>query len=987
MSRSAAILHAETDALARLSLEGGLLDGFLGRFEGPLPDTAGGAEGSLDDLLGRHAVVAVEGPLLAAAPIDGAERALRRNLQAKVEGRLSVRLLVLSGTDDEAAGRIGELLQCPCPPRSAADRGGATKAVLVVVLERPPLSARLRGALAEAVSSGCFRCIYLMTSVLEQAGRVVIRAENVWPVSVGRLLVALSARPDEWWSSWDDKSTRLLLWRTIAWGTDGPSGANAPVWERAFLDRLQATLLPTSDATTPTPASESDTQAIANPEGRRPPPVIDWASDPESYGENVTRAVGDDALVARTIEYGSAARPTFIDKESRISEQLEGPVRNTWEAIAGAGGSSRPESFVALQRLSQARPSATGGSQVVEQLRESAANRVGTRLTQLDTLKQRRDRVLYRATPTLELARARFVPLWWRGLIGVAVWLSVLALLLGVLVPLRPLTRPEATGPSFMGVPLRQRSVAFLVDRSGSMAGFRLEKLKAELDAAVDSLPSDAKFTIAAFSTDTTFLPGGERTLLPVTNASREAASDWIKTLAAEGGTRAAEGLERLVGVAPSEIVLLTDGAIEDSVRVAEIVNSLDAKTKIRLNTIALFGDSGEDFLREISKATEGTYTFVPFDPFTPPGFPWVIALIITATALGACVGVLLPWWLERRAGRAAATELAACAAKVQSEFETHLNEGQAIVSSMSDLLRAREKVSVGAFQRSLGVRALGVIRSLFAAAANASLATAACRRVHSRGPLAEEDRADARHLLDIPLDGPAQGNDADADSLIDVTAIQAAVDLRESWARLCLAHDTAGPCGNVPARAIERDFGRALESTLGTWPLMLLLRRPSIDDDHFTVTTTTSLAGELETRLGDSGNHADLLSAPIDQDVPLFLSECRRRQWIELTKGQIFRVVNRIPARLPAIYQRMRAERRDVLESALQKTLFEDPNDAPPGVAALGLVHEEVRIELFDGTLPPELASLGDDQTRPETFSTATPRSSTSGYVLRRWS
>lgn len=987
MTRSAAILHAETDALARLSLEGGLLGGFLGRFEGPLSDTAGVADGSLDDLLSRYAVVAVEGHLLASAPLDGADVALRRNLQAKVEGRLSIRLLVLSGSDDDAAGSIGPLLQCPYPPRSSADRVGATKAVLVVVLERASLSARLRDALAAAVSSGCFRSIYLMTSVLEQAGRVVIRAENVWPLSVGRLLVALSARPDEWWSSWDDKSTRLLLWRTIAWGTDGPSGTNTAEWELAFLDKLQATLLPTSDAEMPKTASGSETQATADPAGKRPPPIIDWSSDPESYEEHVTHEIGDDALVARADEYGSAARPRLLDKESRIPEQLDGPVRNTWRAIAGAGGSSGVGAFVALQRLAQARPSATGGSLVVEQLRESVANRVARRLTRLDALKHRRDRVLHQATPTLTLARARFVPLWWRGLIGVAVWLSVLAFLLGVLVPLRPLTRPEPTGPSFMGVPLGQRSVAFLVDRSGSMAGFRLEKLKADLDAAVNSLPSDAKFTIAAFSTDTTFLPGGEHSLLPVTNASRKAASDWIATLAAEGGTRAAEGLERLVGVAPSEIVLLTDGAIEDSVRVAEIVKSLDDKTKIRLNTIALFGDSGVDFLREISSATEGTHTFVPFDPFTPPGFPWVIALVAAATALGTCCGVALPWWLERRSGRAAALELAACVAKVRSEFETQLNEGQAIVASMSDILLAREQIAAGAFQRALGGRALGVVRGLFAASANAHLATAARRRVQPRAPLAEEDRADTRHILDIPLDGPSYVHSADADELIGVTAAQSAADLHRTWTDLCVAHDTDGPCGNVPTRSIERNFGRALASTLGTWPLMLLLRRPSINNDHFVVTTTTSLARELETRLGDSGNHADLLSAPIDQDVPLLLGECRRRQWIELTRGQVSRVAERIPARLPAIYQRMRADRRDVVENALQKTLFEDRDDTPPGIPALGLVHEEIRIELCGDATPSGIAPPSVAQHTVETSLPPTPRLSTAGYVLRSWS
>lgn len=990
MSRSAAILHADESVLARLCHEGGLLDGFLGRFDGSLTDTAGSGEGSLDRLLVSHAVVALPQHLVSLAPVNPGDAALLRNLTAKVESRLWVRLLVLSGDDDDAASRIDESLACPYPARASTDRTGAMKAVLVVVLERVALTPRVRAALARSLASGCFRNVYLMTTVLEQAGGVVVRAENVWPVCVARLMVALAARPDDWWTSWDDKSPRLLLWRTIAWGTDGPSGAAPSKWERAFLDRLQATLVPTTDAAKATPAALADTRATAEPPGTRRPPAIDWADDPESYGEIVGTTIGDEALVQRSDDFGAGTRQSLADKEARMAERLDGPIRRDWETISGvvsSPSSVTPSGIEALQRLAQARPSATGGPQGVERIRGRIEARLASRLEGLHHLAGRRDQVLREATPTLELARAKFVPIWWRTLIGVAVTLSVLALLLGMILPFRPPPRTETKGPSFMGLPLSRKSVAFLVDRSESMEGRRLERLKSELDAAVHSLPADARFTIAAFSSDTAFMPGGERSLVDATNATRHAASEWIQTLSAEGGTLAADGLARLVTFAPSEIVLLTDGEIQDSDRVSEIVDALDGATGIHFNTVSLFGDSGSDFLRQISEATQGTHTFVPFDPFDPPGFPWFVLLVVGSTALGAWCGALLPWLLERRAGRAAAKELATCAVRVRDEFESHLQEGRAIVSSIADVHLAREQVATGAFQRALATRALGLVRTLFATAGNAFPSVAERSQPLGGGRLAAEDRADARRLLDIPLDDPEQALDPDTDEVIARAATDAATGLREAWTKVCIENDRIGPCGHLPAKAIETIFGTALQSTLGRWQLMVLLRRPSIHDEHRASTSTTGLAGELESLLGDSGNHADLLSAPIDQEVPILLSECRRRQWIELTKPQALQALRAVPARLSAIYQRMRVERRDVFDTSLWKTLFEDDDDAPPGVAALGLVHEEIRIE-FDAAAAATVVTA--PATSPsETLSPSPPRvhAGADAYTIRRWS
>lgn len=949
MSRSAAILLADPDALARLRQESGLLHGFLGVFDGNLDDTVRDDERGLDHILHSHAVVAIDRGLLLSRPAPRPEDALRRNLVAKVDGLLAIHLVVCDKDEASARESLEQLAATGVIGGEPGDSGAHRRAVLVIVLSCVALTARMRRAIDGVLRSGRYRAVYLMTEVLQRAREVVVRADHVWPIQVGRLLVALGARDDAWWASWDNPEPRLLLWRTVAWGTDGAANGHADPLERAFFDRLQSTLLPTAGASVTPFVTARETQAVADRDAERPPPAIAWGEDPESYDAAVQGEIGDRALVMRTIEHGADARPQLVAKEIADLEHIDAPVSRDWRAIGGGGEGGGPsEPLAALQRLAETRPSATGGPEEVEGLHDRARERVSRRLLQLDAIKRRRDRLVSEATPTLTLARAKFVPLWWRGLIGVAVTLSVLALLLGILVPLRPKPREQTQGSSFMGVPLRERSVAFLVDRSGSMAGPRIEKLKADLTAAIESLPAGAKFTVAAFSSDTVYLPGGENALVAATHASRQAAADWISTLKAEGSTLAAEGLQRLVGVAPSEIVLLTDGAIGDAAKVEEIVASLGEDTKLRINTIAFYGDSGEDFLRQISEATSGSHTFIAFDPFDPPGFPWVLALVVAATALGACCGVFLPWFLERRAGLAGAKVLSECVQAARADHEAQLNEGRAIVASIADILRNREQMAVGAFQRSLGGRALQIVRGLFAAAGTSAAAGAGRRAAGYRGRLWEEDRREIRRILDVPLDGWSAG-ELDADEAITGAVSKAAADLRAAWLRICTEHDSEGPCGHVPALAIIRDFGAVLRHAMGTWPLMILLRRRSIQGlRSVDGQSVPRLASDVGIAVGGGGNHPDLLSAPIDQSGATLLSECRRWQWIELTKGQVVGAVEAIPLRLPDVYQRMRVERVEILDQSFHRTLFDSTDGhTPAGVAALGLIHEEIRIRI----------------------------------------
>jgi len=957
MGRSALILLADSGSLRRLREEGGLLEDFLGEFRGGLEDTLRPVVG-VDPLLSRHSVVALDERLLAAETQDSAgQRKLRDNLATKIGAHVVVRLLVLSSGQEDAAESIRSATGGHDAPGSCDNHVGAMEQILVIILDDLDLQSPIRKAIREVIDARKAVAVYLMMSKLQPAGDALVRAENVWPAWVARLLVAVHARGDDWRRLHAGDAPRLLLWRTIAWGTDGPSHRAPGDWEMAFLDRLRLILLP-SRQNAPSPAEESLQDGAEGGDPKPPRVSIAWDDEPEEYAKRVDGTIGDGALRARNEAAGRLYATKFAAGMSEVFTMLDERVRAAWRDVEGRDGEQT--GLPSLQLLADGRafprtvaaPTIHAGDQ---------SSSVRQRLERLAELKRRRDDVVHHGTRTLAVARAKFVPLWWRGLIGGAVTLSTLALLLGALLPLRPAPRVDTQGTAFMGVPLRGKSVAFLVDRSQSMEGFRLRKLKEDLVATIQSLPDDARFTIVAFAAEPVFLPGGEAHLVSATDASRRTAEEWLTGLTAAGGTRAAEALERLVRLAPAEIVLLTDGMIEDSARVAEHVASLPSDTRIRISAISLFGDSGEAFLRDISQATSGTYAFVPFDPFEPIGFHGAILLVVAATALGALLGAILPWYLERRAGRAGANELARCVSSISADYETRIHEGGMILARSITELRIRETESTAAFHQALGKRALAVVGRLFASTGASTVSTrfASYPTPSTSGVdrLAADDKEDARRL-DVPLPDPPPAGGSREDEVIQHAAQEAAKHLRRAWTEACegLMADS-GPFGHVPGAKIESCFGSQLRQTLGTWTLRLLLQRPSLTGES--EYSFMDMIANVRGCVGADRTAADLLSGPIGASSSAGLSDCRKWQWIELTRRQVSRFTGTLPPRLESVYARVRGDLQSIHRGAVADSRHEtDEHDGPVGIAALGLIHEEVRIELTDDS--PTASSAG---------------------------
>jgi Ca-activated chloride channel family protein len=108
------------------------------------------------------------------------------------------------------------------------------------------------------------------------------------------------------------------------------------------------------------------------------------------------------------------------------------------------------------------------------------------------------------------------------------------------------------------------RDVEFVVDRSGSMNGPKIEQARAALLRGIDSLRPGDRFDVISFSSDVTSLGGGA--LLPADAPSLERARRAAKEISASGGTNIAGALAAAAAMRPSDpsrlfaVVFLTDG-------------------------------------------------------------------------------------------------------------------------------------------------------------------------------------------------------------------------------------------------------------------------------------------------------------------------------------------------------------------------------------------------------------------------------------------
>lgn len=181
----------------------------------------------------------------------------------------------------------------------------------------------------------------------------------------------------------------------------------------------------------------------------------------------------------------------------------------------------------------------------------------------------------------------------------------------------------KARTPSYFGVEIVSKRIAFVIDCSGSMAQEvtvpkegggvetmnRLELAKSELKLAIEKLRPGTHFNLVRFDTNTRTLHDRPKKLSP---RSVKEARQFIDGLQPGGATNIYDSLEQVLKAGDIDtIFFLSDGApsagtFVDPAKILEEIGRLNEQSQVTIHTIALGFTSG--FLQSLAEQNRGSY-------------------------------------------------------------------------------------------------------------------------------------------------------------------------------------------------------------------------------------------------------------------------------------------------------------------------------------------------------------------------------------------
>ncbi|WP_406694968.1 VIT domain-containing protein [Singulisphaera sp. Ch08] len=171
-----------------------------------------------------------------------------------------------------------------------------------------------------------------------------------------------------------------------------------------------------------------------------------------------------------------------------------------------------------------------------------------------------------------------------------------------------PAATIQGTGP---------RDLIFVLDRSGSMEGWKMVAARRALARMVDTLGTADRFNVFAFDDQVERPPGfPAHALAPATDRQRFRAVEFLAALSARGGTQMAEPLEQAVEIlAHTEtgrdriLVLVTDGQVGNE---DQILKGLGLRLQgIRIFTLGIDRAVNEGFLHRLTELGGGACEIV----------------------------------------------------------------------------------------------------------------------------------------------------------------------------------------------------------------------------------------------------------------------------------------------------------------------------------------------------------------------------------------
>eukprot|EP00924_Labyrinthula_sp_SR-Ha-C_P014306 snap_masked-scaffold_20-processed-gene-1.19-mRNA-1 protein AED:1.00 eAED:1.00 QI:0/-1/0/0/-1/1/1/0/453 len=157
-----------------------------------------------------------------------------------------------------------------------------------------------------------------------------------------------------------------------------------------------------------------------------------------------------------------------------------------------------------------------------------------------------------------------------------------------------------------------KKDFIFLIDRSGSMKGNRIEHARKALQICLSSLPENSRFDICSFGSSHTFLFD-----TPVDNSidNLSKAREHVNQILADyGGTEVLLPMKRIfetVDTHPTAIFLLTDGAVKHRQEVIKEVQQNIKHKPIQIFTCGIGTSVQRDLVKGLAQVGRGTTTYI----------------------------------------------------------------------------------------------------------------------------------------------------------------------------------------------------------------------------------------------------------------------------------------------------------------------------------------------------------------------------------------